>query len=87
MKNALPDAEITQLGVNQGSGSPGLVAGVDQLQINNTTYDFENPLPTADLAIRVDAAGPRHAGLDLPGDRDGHEHGQCRPPATSARRS
>jgi uncharacterized repeat protein (TIGR01451 family) len=58
VKNALPDAEIIQLGVNQGSGSPGLVAGVDQLRFNDTTYDFENPLPTADLAIHVETRGP-----------------------------
>jgi hypothetical protein len=48
VKAALPDAEIMWVGVNQGSGNPALVAGVDGLRVNDTTYDFENPVaPTA----------------------------------------
>lgn len=52
VKNALPDAVVGLVGVNQGSGSPGLVAGADGLRVNGTTYDFENPY-AADLALSV----------------------------------
>jgi hypothetical protein len=55
VKDALPDATILQIGVNQGSGSTGLVAGVDRLRLNNTTYDFDNGPPAADLAMTIAA--------------------------------
>ena len=52
VKAALPDAVILGVAVNQGSGSPGLVAGVDGFAVNGTTYDFENPY-AADLALSI----------------------------------
>lgn len=52
VKAALPDAVVGLVGVNQGSGSPGLVAGTDGLRVNGTTYDFENPY-AADLALSI----------------------------------
>ena len=52
VKAALPDAVILGVAVNQGSGSPGLVAGVDGFTVNGTTYDFENPY-AADLALSI----------------------------------
>jgi hypothetical protein len=55
VKAALPDATIYQIGVNQGTGSTGLVAGVDRLRLNNTTYDFDNGPPAADLAMTIAA--------------------------------
>jgi hypothetical protein len=37
-----PDAVILEgFGINQGSGNPGLISGVDALTINCLTYDFE----------------------------------------------
>lgn len=41
---ALPDATIISVGVNQGTGSPALVSDVDQLKVNDTVYDFDNPV-------------------------------------------
>ena len=55
VKAALPLATVYAVGVNQGSGVTGLVAGVDQLRVNDTTYDFDNPLPTADLGVQINA--------------------------------
>lgn len=53
VKAAFPDAVVYAVGVGQGSGTAGLVAGVDQLRVNGRTYDFENPAPTADLGVSV----------------------------------
>jgi hypothetical protein len=40
---ANPDATILGgVGVNQGSGNPGLVTDVDAFSFDGTTYDFEN---------------------------------------------
>lgn len=49
VKAALPDAVVIGgIAVNQGSGNPGLRSGVDNLRINGTTVDFDNPVvPTA----------------------------------------
>ena len=55
VKAALPNAVVYAVGVNQGSGVAGLVAGVDQLRVNGTTYDFENAAPTADLGVGITA--------------------------------
>jgi CARDB len=55
VKAALPQATVYAVGVNQGSGVTGLVAGVDQLRVNGTTFDFDNPLPTADLGVQINA--------------------------------
>jgi hypothetical protein len=48
---ALPNATILSVGVNQGSGSPGLRAGVDAFRVNDTVHDFENPVVPKDLVI------------------------------------
>ncbi len=53
VKAALPNATVYAVAVNQGSGVTGLVAGVDRLRVNDTTFDFENPAPTADLGTRI----------------------------------
>lgn len=47
-----PDAVVLGFGINQGSGNPGIVSGVDALVFNGTTYDFEleAPLPVAPTA-------------------------------------
>jgi hypothetical protein len=55
VKAQLPNATIYQIGVNQGSGSTGLVADVDRLRLNNTTYDFDNGPLTADLGMTIAA--------------------------------
>jgi len=55
IKALLPDAVVLGVGINQGTGSTGLIAGVDQLKVNDTTYDFENPAPTADLGVKITA--------------------------------
>ena len=36
-----PDATILAVGVNQGSGNPGLQTSVDAFTFDETTYDFE----------------------------------------------
>jgi hypothetical protein len=58
VKAALPDATVLGISVNQGSGSTGLVAGVDRLMVNGTTYDFENP-PTPTGLVAVSGDGQR----------------------------
>lgn len=65
LKAALPDATIYQVGVNQGTGSTGLIAGVDQLRLNNTTYDFDNGPPTADLGVGITVPGTAHRGTQI----------------------
>jgi hypothetical protein len=45
-----PDAIVTNIGVNQGRGPAGLVAGVDLLTFDGTTYDFENPTTASAIA-------------------------------------
>jgi hypothetical protein len=68
VKAALPNATIYGVGVNQGSGAPGLVAGVDQLKVNDTTYDFDNAVPPpagpprADVSVKVDVPASVRAG-------------------------
>lgn len=48
VKAAQGDAVVGLVGVNQGGGNPGLTAGVDRFTVNDTTYDFDNPVtPTA----------------------------------------
>jgi hypothetical protein len=37
---ALPAATVLRIGINQGSGNPGLVSEVDLLRVNETVYDF-----------------------------------------------
>lgn len=52
LKASNPDAVVLGFGINQGSGNPGIVSGVDALTFNGTTYDFElvAPLPVAPTA-------------------------------------
>jgi hypothetical protein len=42
---AAPDATVTALQINQGSGNPGLVSAVDRVQTPATSYDFELTKP------------------------------------------
>jgi Domain of unknown function DUF11 len=65
IKTALPDATIYQVGVNQGSGSTGLIAGVDQLRLNNTTYDFDNGPLVADLGLAIAAPATAQRGTTI----------------------
>ncbi len=65
VKAVLPDAVVLGVGVNQGTGSPGLIAGADQLKVNETTYDFDNPLPTADLGVQIKAPASAVAGTSF----------------------
>lgn len=44
------DAIVQLIGVNQGGGNPGLQAGVDLLTVNETTYDFDNPVVATAIA-------------------------------------
>ncbi|GAA4979543.1 hypothetical protein WHI96_23685 [Pseudonocardia tropica] len=51
VKAALPDAVVVGgIAVNQGSGNPGLRSGVDDLRINGTTVDFDDPVVPSALA-------------------------------------
>jgi hypothetical protein len=43
-----PAATVLGVGVNQGSGNPGLTANVDAFTFDGVTYDFEPPVPDAD---------------------------------------
>lgn len=42
---AAPDATVTALQINQGSGNPGLTSAVDKVQTPSTSYDFELEKP------------------------------------------
>ena len=46
---ANPDATVTDVRLNQGSGNAGLVSGVDGLTFNGTTYNFEVFQPTGEI--------------------------------------
>ncbi len=65
VKLALPDATVYAVAANQGSGVTGLVAGVDQLRVNGTTFDFENPLPTAELGVQIKAPASAKPGTSF----------------------
>ncbi|GEL25571.1 hypothetical protein PSU4_45250 [Pseudonocardia sulfidoxydans NBRC 16205] len=55
VKAALGTATIGQIGINQGSGAPGLRARVDRFGLNGTIYDFDNPVvPTTIVATAGD---------------------------------
>ncbi|MFP5072785.1 hypothetical protein ACLFMI_24370 [Pseudonocardia nantongensis] len=41
-----PAIVVGAVQINQGSGNPGLLAGVDLVSTPSTTYDFETPEPT-----------------------------------------
>ena len=41
IKQANPDATIGGVGINQGSGNPGLTTAVDAFTFDKVTYDFE----------------------------------------------
>jgi hypothetical protein len=42
LKAANTDAIVLYYGLNQGTGNPGIVSGVDAVSFGDTTYDFEN---------------------------------------------
>jgi hypothetical protein len=48
---ALATATIGQIGLNQGSGVPGLRARADRFGINGTIFDFDNPVAPTTLAV------------------------------------
>ncbi|MBW0119300.1 hypothetical protein, partial [Pseudonocardia abyssalis] len=50
VKAAQGDATVGLVSVNQGGGNPGLRAGVDLLSVNDTTYDFDNPVVASTIA-------------------------------------
>ena len=59
VKQALPDAEIREIGLNQGTGNPGLTTSADGLRVNGTTYYFKTAAPAtgpADLSSTVSVA-------------------------------
>jgi hypothetical protein len=62
VKAALPDATIISVGPNEGTGSPGLVSQVDKLTVNDTVYDFENPV-VANAIAQVSGTGQSTAAL------------------------
>jgi hypothetical protein len=66
VRDMLPDAVVLGVGLNQGTGSPGLIAGADQLKVNDTTYDFDNPAPTADLGVQIKAPASAKPGTSFP---------------------
>ena len=41
------------------------MAGVDQLRVNGTTFDFENPLPTAELDVQIKAPASAKPGTSF----------------------
>lgn len=64
---ANPDATILGgFGVNQGTGNPGLIADVDALTLNSTTYDFE--------PSRSDC---KKGGWEADGDGEYRNQGDC----------
>lgn len=55
VKAVLGTAIIGQIGINQGSGAPGLRARADRFGLNGTIYDFDNPVvPTTIVATAGD---------------------------------
>lgn len=59
VKAALPNAVVRQIGLNQGTGNPGLTTLVDKFVVNGTTVDFEQDAPAtgpADLSSRTTVA-------------------------------
>lgn len=59
VKSALPKAKVREIGLNQGTGNPGLTTLVDGLRVNGTTYDFEAAAPatgSADLSSAISVA-------------------------------
>jgi hypothetical protein len=61
-----PDAIVTNIGVNQGRGPAGLVAGVDLLSFDGTTYDFENPTTATTIAATAGNNQSAAAGKAFP---------------------
>lgn len=55
IKQANPNATIGAVGVNQGSGNPGLTTAVDAFTFNEVTYDFELVAPKPVKATSKDA--------------------------------
>jgi hypothetical protein len=49
VQEALPNATVSGIGVNQGGGNQGLASEVDLLQVNSTVYDFEQKVPVKQL--------------------------------------
>ncbi|GAA4546832.1 hypothetical protein [Pseudonocardia xishanensis] len=60
------DAVVTNIGVNQGRGPAGLVAGVDLLTFGGRTYDFENPVTAKAITATAGNAQSAAAGAAFP---------------------
>lgn len=72
VQEALPNATVLGIGVNQGGGNAGLVAQVDLLQVDDTVYDFESVLPYPTAKEQCKKGG--WADFTAPGFRN---QGQC----------
>jgi hypothetical protein len=57
MKRLYPNAAVTRIGLNQGSGNAGTVALADAAAINGTTYDFEPTAVTRRVVEQLAAPG------------------------------
>ena len=49
-----PNATILGVGINQGSGNPGLISNVDAFTFDEVTYDFESPDTDGDGVVDSD---------------------------------
>jgi hypothetical protein len=90
---AAPDATVTAVLINQGTGNPGLVSAVDKVQAPTTSYDFElkkpddgilppitiPPLPTGTTEPpTTEPSKPGdHGGHGQWGDKPKHDHCGC----------
>ena len=76
-----PGITALAAGVNQGSGNPGIVSGVDLIQVGSTTYNFERKAPLPPVVPEPENPGcepkphdPGH-GHGMPdGEQPGHPH-------------
>jgi hypothetical protein len=61
-----PDAVVVNVGVNQGRGPAGLIAGVDLLAFGGRTIDFENPVSARAIAATAGDNQSTAAGTAFP---------------------
>lgn len=69
-----PDAEVYQIAINVGSNNPEYVTRVDQVQFNDTIYDFEPYVVPTDMA-QCKGMGWRH--VRMPDGSMFRNQGQC----------
>lgn len=58
IKDNNPEATVSAVGFNQGSGNDGIVSAVDGLTFNGTTYNFEAALPAFPENLRLNGDKP-----------------------------